>query len=84
LTGEILRRIQSTRPDVELVNPEVRGPIFADSIGRWRTELTRVEVGLVHERAGALLAELGYLAEDTRGGSTTGFISTPRQFEVHG
>lgn len=54
-------QIQQARADRELVNPEVREPLLATPIGRWRRELTRTELGVVHERGGALLAELGYL-----------------------
>lgn len=54
-------RVQAGRSDRELVNPEVRQPLFDARIGRWQVDLTLEEQAVVHERAGGLLAELGYI-----------------------
>ena len=44
----------------EIVNPEVRQPIYSSKIGRWQTDLSADEQRLVDVRAGDLLQELGY------------------------
>ena len=60
--NEILKRVNiQTRKDFqEIVNPEVRQPIYSSKIGRWQTDLSADEQRLVDVRAGDLLQELGY------------------------
>jgi len=62
-SDEVLRReeIQSKRSDMEIVNPEVRTPLYHSSLGRWRRDLSEEEQALVMKRAGGLLGTLGYL-----------------------
>jgi hypothetical protein len=52
-------------------NPEAADAIHHASIGRWRKELTPHERRIVHENAGELLIELGYVEDD-------GWVEEPR------
>jgi hypothetical protein len=63
-------QIQGQRSDMEIVNPEVREPLYNSSIGRWERDLSAREVEIVMQRAGDLLGELGYLKGS--GSSPTG------------
>jgi hypothetical protein len=64
-SDEVLRReeIQSERRDLEIVNPEVRTPLYHSSVGRWRRDLSEAEQRIVVNRAGGLLRTLGYRDE---------------------
>jgi hypothetical protein len=61
-SDEILRRqeIQQSRADLEIVNPEVRGPLYSKAVARWRSDLSAADRAIVEKRAGWLLRELGY------------------------
>jgi hypothetical protein len=48
---------------MEIVNPEVRKPLYNSSIGRWQRDLSAREKEVVMKRAGTLLGELGYLKD---------------------
>lgn len=54
-------RIQSTRADMEIVNTEVRGPLYESSIGRWQEALSMAEQRIVLRKASHLLRVLEYL-----------------------
>jgi hypothetical protein len=60
--SSILEReqIQSQRNDKEIVNPEVRKPLYVSAIGRWRINLDEDEKKIIEKRAGKLLRQLGY------------------------
>lgn len=62
---EILEREsrQQQRKDVEIVNPEVRQPLYQSAVARWKRDLSEAEQALCLERAGHLLDALGYLNE---------------------
>ncbi|MDP6520199.1 MAG: sulfotransferase [Planctomycetota bacterium] len=64
-SDDLLKReqLQGQRQDMEIVNPEVRKPLYNSSIGRWQRDLSEREVATCMERAGDLLDELGYLGE---------------------
>lgn len=53
-------RIQSGRPDTEIVNPEVRGPLYTSALARWRTDLSDDVLVLIEDQYGSLLEEMGY------------------------
>jgi hypothetical protein len=61
-SDELLEReeIQKSRSGVEIVNPEVRGPLYSKAIARWRNDLSDADRVIVEKRAGRLLRELGY------------------------
>lgn len=61
-TPAILAREQSqtARTDVEIVNPEVRQPLYTSAVARWKTDLSDDEKRTIEARAGELLARLGY------------------------
>jgi protein-tyrosine sulfotransferase len=46
-------------------NPEATRALYADAVSRWRTEMTRAEADIFKARAGALLIELGYEADNS-------------------
>lgn len=46
-------------------NPEATRALYGDAVGRWRTEMTRAEADTFKARAGSLLIELGYEADDS-------------------
>lgn len=52
--------VQNHKTDAEIVNPEVRGPLYAKSMSRWRSDLTSEEQAVVERKAGFLLRQLGY------------------------
>jgi hypothetical protein len=56
------REYQLNRPHkiMEHGTPEVHKPIFRNSIGRWRHDLTRAESERCWEKVGKLLQLLGY------------------------
>ncbi len=56
-------QVQGQRKDMEIVNPEVRKPLYNSSIGRWQRDLSAREKEVVMKRAGTLLGELGYLKD---------------------
>ena len=64
-TPELLERerIQGERADTEIVNPEVRQPLYTKAAGRWRSDLSDEELRTIRERAGGLLDRLGYTDE---------------------
>lgn len=45
-------------------NPEATGAMYTKAVGRWHRDLTPDEVVLVKRKAGPLLRELGYAADD--------------------
>lgn len=61
-SNDLLRRqdIQAARPGVEIVNPEVRGPLYNRAVGRWQQDLSDADVAIIKRRAGDLLRSLGY------------------------
>lgn len=52
---------QRQRSDIEIVNPEVRQPLYRSAVERWKRDLTEREQTICQHRAGRLLASLGYL-----------------------
>lgn len=54
---------QQQRTDVEIVNPEVRQPLYRSAVARWKRDLSDAEQALCLKRAGHLLEALGYLSE---------------------
>ena len=61
-TPELLdrERIQGARGDTEIVNPEVRQPLYRNATGRWQKDLSPDELATVMRVAGPLLDRLGY------------------------
>ena len=59
---EMLQResMQAKRLDREIVNPEVRGPLYESAKARWRRDLSTEETKFILQRGGFLLRNLGY------------------------
>lgn len=59
---ELLRReeIQETKRNPEIVNPEVRGPLYTHAVARWKKDLSEAELATIESHAGQLLRSLGY------------------------
>jgi len=53
-------RVQAVRQDTEIVNPEVRKPLYQSAIGRWKQDLNERELRNVMNRAEGMLHVLGY------------------------
>ncbi len=56
-------KIQGGRADTEIVNTEVRDPLYQSAVGRWREDLNGEEQRLVSAKAGRLLHLLGYACD---------------------
>ncbi len=54
---------QQQRKDMEIVNPEVRQPLYGSAVARWKRDLSEDEQALCLERVGHLLEAFGYLDE---------------------
>ena len=52
---------QQQRTDVEIVNPEVRQPLYQSAVSRWKRDLSADEQALCLRKAGHLLEAFGYL-----------------------
>ena len=53
--------VQQRKQSAEIVNPEVRQPLYQAAIGRWRRDLSEQEQQLVMAEAGELLRAYGYV-----------------------
>jgi hypothetical protein len=59
---ELLRRqeIQQAKQASEIVNPEVRGPLYTHAVARWKKDLSEAELSVIERKAGPLLKSMGY------------------------